>query len=205
MNNNKITAVLIIAIVLVAGILFFVFKVKNFVPQERDKGRFMKENSKELELPLVNPRIVINKSQRTLELFSDGKIVRRYPVGLGFTPEGDKEIEGDGKTPEGEFYICVKNPQSKYYLSLGLSYPNIEDAKRGVSQGKINRAQHEKIVRAINNKKTPPWKTPLGGEIFIHGNGSTKDWTFGCIALEDLDIQELYEVVPLLTPVLVNP
>ena len=82
-------------------------------------------------LPLMeNLRIVIKKRKRLLEIFDGEKFVRKYQIGLGFSARGDKKIEGDGKTPEGEFYVCAKNDQSKFYLSLGLSYPNAEAAKR---------------------------------------------------------------------------
>ncbi len=83
-------------------------------------------------LPKIeNPRIVIKKEKRKLELLDGKKLIKTYSVALGFAPTGDKEKQGDGKTPEGEFYIFTKNNQSKFYLSLGVSYPNVEDAKRG--------------------------------------------------------------------------
>ncbi|MGH9903656.1 MAG: L,D-transpeptidase family protein, partial [Pyrinomonadaceae bacterium] len=119
----------------------------------------------------------------------------------GFDPKADKEKEGDGRTPEGDFYVCVKNAKSAYYLSLGLSYPNVEDAERGLRDNLITRAQYQRIVNAIKGKRTPPWDTPLGGEIFIHGRGSQSDWTLGCVALEDAEMKELFDAIPLGTPV----
>jgi murein L,D-transpeptidase YafK len=98
----------------------------------------------------------------------------------------------------------VKNPKSQYYLSLGLSYPNIQDAERGLREGLISREQYDRIAEAIREGRRPPWHTPLGGEIFIHGDGSKKDWTLGCIALHNNDIRELYDVVPVGTPVLIQ-
>jgi murein L,D-transpeptidase YafK len=118
---------------------------------------------------------------------------------------GHKLTHGDGRTPEGQYYICVKNPNSKYYLSLGLSYPNIEDAQRGLRAGLISTEQYQKIAQAITDGETPPWDTPLGGEIFIHGRGSASNWTRGCIALDDKDIRELYDAVAIGTPVLIQP
>src|SRR4030095_12927267 len=105
--------------------------------------------------PLKDARIVIHKSKRVLELYSQGKVVRSYRVGLGFNPVGDKEKEGDGRTPEGDFYIFVKNPKSSYYLSLGISYPNVEDARRGLRDRLISKVQHDQIVQATRTVKQP--------------------------------------------------
>lgn len=158
-----------------------------------------------LKLPLKEPRIVISKSKRQLELYSDGKVVRTYRVGLGLNPVDDKQREGDRATPEGEFYIFTKNPKSAYYLSLGISYPNIEDAERGLRAGLLTRAQHDQIVRAIKRKAAPPQFTALGGLIYIHGNGAGSDWTWGCVALENEDVRELYGSVDTGTSVTIKP
>ena len=107
--------------------------------------------------------------------------------------------------PEGEFYIFTKNPRSAFHLSLGVSYPNVEDAERGLRDGLITRAQRDRIVRAIRNKSTPPQNTPLGGDIYIHGNGARSDWTWGCVALENEDIEELYRVIDTGTLVTIKP
>jgi murein L,D-transpeptidase YafK len=158
-----------------------------------------------LKLPLKDPRIVIYKSKRRLELHSDGRVVRTYAIGLGFSPVGDKQKEGDGRTPEGDFYIFVKNPKSAYYLSLGVSYPNIEDAERGLRDGLISNAQHAQILRAIRNKTAPPQYTSLGGLIYIHGNGAGSDWTWGCVALDNANMKELFDSVAVGTPVTIKP
>ncbi|MHC4666330.1 MAG: L,D-transpeptidase family protein [Planctomycetota bacterium] len=163
------------------------------------------ENDALLGTPLPNPSIVINKEERRLYLYSSSQIVRSYPIGLGSQPVGDKLRHGDGRTPEGQYYICVKNPNSRYYLSLGLSYPNVEDAHRGLRAGLISGEQYQKIAQATTDTETPPWDTPLGGEIFIHGRASAGDWIRGCIALADRDIQELYDAVAVGTPVLIQP
>ncbi len=152
-----------------------------------------------------NPEIVIHKSNRRLLLYSGGEVVRTYRTGLGFSPKGHKRKEGDGRTPEGSYYICCKNPNSRYYLSLGLSYPNEQDAAKGLQDGRITQTQCGKIARAIRRKSTPPWNTPLGGEIFIHGRGSHRDWTHGCIALDDGDMREIFEAVPVGTLVIILP
>ena len=149
-----------------------------------------------LRLPLDAPQIVVVKSKRRLMLYSGGEVVRTYPVALGLNPVDDKEREGDRRTPEGDFYVFVKNEKSAFYLSLGLSYPNIEDAERGLREGLITKAQHAQIVRAIKRREAPPQYTRLGGLIYIHGGGTTSDWTWGCIALENADIKELFDAVP---------
>lgn len=158
-------------------------------------------NGKPLKLPLVQPKIVVEKGARRLTLYSNGERVRVFQAALGFEPSGDKVRQGDGRTPEGEFYVCMKNDKSKFYLSLGLSYPNAEDAERGLRDGLITRAQHKQIVNAIERGAKPPWNTALGGEIFIHGGGTTSDWTWGCVALANEHVKELFDAVPLGTHV----
>lgn len=140
--------------------------------------------------PPVNPEngavsIVVKKSQRLLELWQGGEVLISFPIGLGWAPEGHKQVEGDGKTPEGEYYVCVKNYNSAYYLSLGVSYPNKTDAAAALQDGRINRDTYERIASAIDNGQSPDWYTPLGGAIMIHGCGSESDWTAGCIAVDD--------------------
>ena len=157
------------------------------------------------QLPIENPRIVVHKGERKLEFYSDRKLLRTYRVGLGFNPVPDKQHEGDGATPEGEFYIFVKNSRSAYYLSLGVSYPNAEDAERGFRDGLINKEQRDSILEALKKKAAPPQYTKLGGLIYIHGHGAGRDWTLGCVALENEDIKELYDAVSVGTPVTILP
>jgi len=155
--------------------------------------------------PVEKPRIVVYKSERKLEFYSDKTLLRTYRVGLGFSPVADKVREGDGATPEGEFYVFVKNNKSAYYLSLGVSYPNVEDAERGLRDGLIARRQYDAIVEAHRKKIGPPQYTKLGGLIYIHGNGAKSDWTWGCVALENEQMKELYDAVSVGTPVTIKP
>jgi hypothetical protein len=158
-----------------------------------------------LKLPLVNPRIEVRKGERKLLLFEGDRPVRTYHVGLGLSPVGDKVRAGDHRTPEGDFYIFTKNSKSAFYLSLGVSYPNLAHAKRGLRDGLINQSQYDQIAGAIKQKKTPLQRTTLGGDIFIHGNGARTDWTWGCVALENDDIKELFDAVGVGTPVTIKP
>ena len=150
---------------------------------------------------LKAPRIVIRKAARELEIFDGRKLVKTYAVVLGFSSTGDKEIEGDGRTPEGEFYVFTKNPESRFHLSLGLSYPSIDDAKRGFTNALITKEQYSEIVKAIDAGGVPPQKTKLGGEIYIHGGGVENDWTDGCVALKDEEISEIFAMIPVGTRV----
>lgn len=154
---------------------------------------------------LPDARIEIYKADRKLLLYSGDELVRSYPVGLGFEPIAAKVRQGDGATPEGDYVVCVKNPQSRYYLSLGINYPNSRDAARGLKSKLISKAQHDAIVRADERGVCPAWNTRLGGEIFIHGRGSGADWTLGCVALDDPAMKEVFTAVGVGAPVSIRP
>jgi lipoprotein-anchoring transpeptidase ErfK/SrfK len=153
---------------------------------------------------LRQPRILVEKSLHRVTVFDGDRVVRVYRAAVG-GGKGDKTREGDRCTPEGDFYVCLKNPQSKYVLSLGLSYPNRPHAQRGLRDGLITQQQYDSIIAAIDAGEMPDWYTPLGGEIMIHGCGAGRDWTAGCVALDDDAIRELYPAVPLRTPVRIIP
>jgi murein L,D-transpeptidase YafK len=158
----------------------------------------------------MNYRIVVAKQARTLTLLREDRVERNYPITLGRNSAADKSVEGDHATPLGEFYICAKNPRSKYFLSLCISYPNAEVAQRGLAAGLIAAEEYAQILEAIHAGRMPPQQTRLGGEIYIHGRGMGKrgtgevDWTRGCIAMDDADMQHLYDRVALGTPVSIN-
>jgi len=149
--------------------------------------------------------IEIKKAERKLYLYQYDSVIKVYQIALGHAPTGRKEKQGDYKTPEGQYYITSKNNHSQFYLALGISYPNVEDAERGLKAGIITQKDFQKIKAAILRHRNPPQHTALGGDIFIHGNGSVTDWTWGCVALEDKDIKELFEKIPLGTPVRIDP
>lgn len=134
--------------------------------------------------------IVIDKSARTLELKAGAKTVKTYrSIKLGDAPRGHKQFEGDEKTPEGEYRIDGRNGGSRYHLSLRISYPNAADREHARRVGRS-----------------------AGGNIFIHGqpNGSVLaripfDWTDGCIALSNSEIEELWRQVKVGTRVTIRP
>lgn len=150
-------------------------------------------------------RIEIFKAKRELQFFQGEKLLKTWPVALGFNPGPAKAQKGDGATPEGTYFICAKNPKSQYYLSLGISYPGPRDAERGLKAGLITEKEKSAILKADASKTIPPWNTKLGGEIFIHGRGSSPDWTWGCVALDDPAMKTLFELTPVGTPVTLHP
>ncbi len=162
-------------------------------------------DSQALPEVLVDPSVVVEKRMRRLTVFSAGEPVKGYRIALGAEPLGDKEREGDARTPEGEYYVCTRNPASKYHRSMGLSYPNALDADRGLQAGLITSREHRAIADALRHMRQPPWKTRLGGEIMIHGGGTHADWTDGCIALSDGEAEELFTALPLGTVVEILP
>ena len=146
-------------------------------------------------------RIQVSKSARILRVYQNDKVVHEYKVALGTSPIGPKLVEGDRKTPEGRYYICSRNSKSRFFLSLGISYPNTDDAAVGLATHLITKSQFDEIARCNKKGKTPPWNTKLGGEIMIHGCGTASDWTWGCIALENSDVKELFDAIEVGTAV----
>jgi murein L,D-transpeptidase YafK len=155
--------------------------------------------------PMV-AKIVVSKSKGLLTAYGgDGRVLKVVPAIVGRQPSGTKEREGDGRTPEGEYVVCFKNPQSRFHLSLGINYPNAEDAERGLAAGAITRAEYDEILGAHASGRIPPWKTALGGEIFIHGAMGERSATAGCVAVSDHAIDELFPQISLGTPVVIEP
>lgn len=158
-------------------------------------------------------RLFVDKSDKLLIVYNNNTPLKAYHVELGDSGPGDKRISGDHKTPEGSFYITQKlvlNPADQYLGTrwMRLSYPNIEDAQRGLNTGLINKTTYNEIVSAINNGQTPPQNTALGGGVGIHG-GSTPalgtNWTFGCVGLTNTDVQDFYDYVRVGTRVTIQP
>ncbi len=131
--------------------------------------------------------IVVHKADRRMYLLHESQVLEAYNIGLGGNSVGDKRFEGDGKTPEGTYFINRRNPNSTYHLSLGISYPNDADRAEAKAFGK-----------------------EPGGDIFIHGRdgknrGRGKDWTVGCLAVKDGKMEEIYSMVRVGTPIFIKP
>lgn len=154
---------------------------------------------------LASPRVLILKSKRLLYLFDDDRLVRSYIIDLGVTPVGQKLQEGDGRTPVGLFHIVTKNPDSPYHRFLGIDYPNAQIAVSALNQGLISPGEAASIQSAIADGRCPDWGTTLGGGIGLHGGRQGKDWTGGCIALSDKQIDELYSVLRVGDPIEILP
>src|SRR5262245_18650632 len=124
----------------------------------RTAGGRRKRDARTGAAPVARDFLVrIHKSRGILELFRGNRLMRTIPVCTGKN-HADKQREGDLATPEGEFYICYKNPRSRYLRFLGISYPNLEDAERGLRAGLISRVQFKQISAAIRRRECPPWK-----------------------------------------------
>ncbi len=156
----------------------------------------------DLKAPL---KLVVKKAERVVEVYSGDVLARSYPVGLGFAPEGDKERQGDGKTPEGTFRVARLVPRSQYYKAWLIDYPQAEDAARGKAAGLIDGRTAKRITDAQEAGRVPPQYTELGGLIELHGRGSSSDWTLGCVALDDAAIDELWPHVTVGTQIVILP
>ncbi len=140
----------------------------------------------------VADRVVIDKSDRVLHLMSDGEVFRSFRIALGIRPLGDKKEEGDFKTPEGNYLLDTRNPNSDYFLSIHVSYPSVADR------------------REANQNGVSP-----GGAIMIHGQPNeptrseayyqTQDWTNGCIAVSNSDMIDIWLMTGVNTPIEIRP
>ena len=170
---KKLTLVILTLLILTGTIYYFFPEKKLPIDKKIDK-------------------LVVVKGTRTMKAYSNGQIIKTYKISLGGDPIGDKEFEGDKRTPEGQYRINDKNPTSGFHKNLGISYPNKRD------------------IEEADKKKLKP-----GGEIKIHGirNGlgfigkfqRMFDWTAGCIALTDEEVDELYYSVEIGTPIIILP
>jgi murein L,D-transpeptidase YafK len=147
--------------------------------------------SAQVNAPVID-RVLVEKSARRLSLISQGSVVKQYLVALGSEPVGAKTRQGDHKTPEGTYVLDYRNAHSHYYHSIHISYPNAADRTRAQQMG-----------------------VPTGGDIFLHGitNGygwvgkahRKIDWTDGCIAVSDQEMDEIWKLVRDGTPIEIRP
>jgi len=154
---------------------------------------------------IVNPEIYIYKQKRRLYVVQSGVMVRDYPIGLGSQPVGDKERDGDGRTPEGDFLVLRKDPASRFNKGLVLNYPDKKHAERALFAGIISSSEFKEIAAATEHKAALPSSTKLGGQLYIHAGGAHKDWTQGAIALYNSDMEELFKIASTGTPVHIRP
>lgn len=150
-------------------------------------------------------RVLIQKEMRALSLLDGDTVLLRARIALGRVPRGAKTREGDGKTPEGVYTICLVKREGKYGRSLGLNYPNPADASAALARKAIDADAFRAITSAAAQSRRPPWGTALGGEIYIHEGGAREDWTQGCIALDASDMDVLYAHYPEITQVEIQP
>ena len=156
--------------------------------------------------------VVVDTHSRTLSVYDNGLMIvefRNIAIGRGGTAQ--ERYEGDDKTPLGTFHIVWMNMNSRYHIFLGLDYPTMEYATRALQRNSINDSEYLSIKTAIENNEIPPQDTSLGGYIGIHGlgNGSIKihrkfDWTKGCIAVTNEQIERLAQIVRLGTKVVIR-
>ena len=159
-----------------------------------------------------NVWIRVSKRKKAVYLYKGTELLMKVPADFGYNPYADKERRGsnfnpdDWRTPEGTFFVVKKNPHSKFYKAFVLNYPNTEDAERGLRQGLISQAQYNAIVAAEQTFSMPPMTTPLGGMIEIHGDGTgaSSNWTQGCVAVHNDQMDELWGWVEVGTPVLIE-
>lgn len=171
MRNKVIAGVALVVIAIVISILY---------PEDK------------LPPNVVIDHLVVKKADRKLEAYSGGVLLKTYRVALGREPVGRKQYEGDHKTPEGNYTIFAKNPNSAYHKNLGISYPDSKDIEAAYKAGKMP-----------------------GGDVKIHGYNNNRpnpgrlhrwvDWTNGCVAVTNEEIDELYEHTPVGTPITLLP
>ena len=182
-------------LVILLGLAFY--KYEKFIPNLAPIHPALSAQEIE-EINKTKPvtTIEVFKQQRQLKLKHHDQIIRTYPIRLGFNPIGHKQFEGDGKTPEGTYTIDWRNPQSAYYKSLHISYPNPND-----------------LAYAKQRQKS------AGGDVMIHGTVPTpatafpasstymprKDWTLGCIAVTNADMDEIWQLVKNGTQIIIHP
>lgn len=161
---------------------------------------------------LSNIWIHVSKRRRVLSLYQGTKIISQFNADFGYNGFSDKVVRGSEvspdhwRTPEGGFYVVKKNPYSQFYRAFLLNYPNAEDAERGIRDGIITHQEHREILRADNRGTPPPMNTDLGGFIEIHGNGTglSSNWTEGCVAVRDADMDYMWSYVQEGTPVVIE-
>ena len=161
---------------------------------------------------ISNVWIRVSKLRKRLYLYMGTRLVMEVPADFGFNAIADKERRGSEsdrnhwRTPEGAFYVVKKNQHSQFYKAFLLNYPNAEDAERGLLEGLISKREHDRIMAADASSMAPPMNTLLGGMIEIHGEGTglSTNWTEGCVAVTNEQMDQLWGWVNEGTPVIIE-
>jgi hypothetical protein len=186
----------------IQGLIFFIFIF--LVPDS--------SNSLSAGSPLPAGRIiVIDKAKKSLILFMDGGQQLEFPATFGIDPDSDKYKAYDCATPEGLYFITDKNTSSRFHRLLAISYPNFANAQKGLAEGVISLMEYKRIYKALRKSKRSTGDTGLGSGIAIHGGGvfrlvgktRERDWTEGCIALNDNDMETVFNFCRLGDPVVI--
>ena len=156
----------------------------------------------------------IDKSERLLQIKSPRGVIKEFRIASGRGGQGEKRASGDNRTPVGIYRIAGFNESSKFHYFIRLNYPNVKDAFYGLKNGTISKFEFDRIVDSLRHGRLPPQNTALGGAIGIHGIGDENpkslrihtniDWTEGCVALTNRQIEELRHYVSVGTEVVIN-
>lgn len=157
-------------------------------------------------------RIEVSKSRRTLSARCEGGGVLAMPVALGREPRGHKLGAGDDRTPEGLYRVSGRARPSRFHVFIPIDYPSADDARAALEEGRISPREHARILYAATFGLAPPSDTALGGGLGLHGEGrrwqgesARLDWTNGCVALSDPEIEFLARRVEVGTQVVIEP
>jgi murein L,D-transpeptidase YafK len=155
--------------------------------------------------------VVVGKRARALRASGAGGGERSWTIALGREPLGPKRLAGDSRTPEGEYHL-MRWSASRFHRFLWIDYPSPADADAALTSALISYQEHAAILEARREGRLPPQDTPLGGQLGLHGEGRRwrgdsqhLDWTFGCIAMSDAQIDFLIERAPPGTPLSIEP
>jgi lipoprotein-anchoring transpeptidase ErfK/SrfK len=182
---------------------------------EDDWCRVRTDDGKTGYLPepaISNVWIRASKADRRVYLYRGTRLMKTFKADFGYNAFSDKERRGSTqlrdhwRTPEGQFYVVRRNPNSQFYKALVLNYPTASDARRGYRNGLISRAERDAIIQADESTRMPPMNTELGGWVEIHGDGTgaATNWTQGCVAVTNDDMNTLWWWTQVGTPVLVE-
>lgn len=161
---------------------------------------------------LSNIWLRVSKAHGKVYVYRGSELIRTMAADFGYNVADDKIKQGSReepdhwRTPEGRFYVTEKNPNSQYYKAFVLNYPTAEDARRGLRDGLISETEHTQIIQASMRYQTPPMDTALGGWIEIHGEGTGGriNWTHGCVAVKNSQLDAIWEMVSRGTPVIIE-